>query len=629
MKRYLALILALLILSLAFGKDWNQYYFRFQLKDKSRLSELSSIISIDNIQGSWVYAYANDAEYEAFTKLGFKSYILPAPSSLIEPRMSHSVQDTRLWDSYPSYNSYINTMHAFASEHPQLCQIVDAGQTSQNRKILFAKLSNEVSQTVAKPRIMLSSTIHGDETTGFILMLRLIDTLLQAYGNNPRITNLLDNLEIWISPNTNPDGTYYTGNSSVAGARRYNANGYDLNRNFPDPNGNQYINQPLQMETVHMMNLMTEQHFALAANFHGGAEVVNYPWDYSRILHPDDGWYQSISHLYANSVQANGPAGYFTSVSADGVVRGSDWYVITGGKQDWANYGAHSREVTIEVSNIKMPPASTLPNYWSYNYEAILSFMEQALYGIHGCVKDSDGSPLQATIMIQAHDNASSQVFSDAQTGCFYRYLNPGSYNLSISCAGYPDKLIENVVVNANVKTPLNVVMGEAEHYQTICLNSGWNLISFNVILDDDDIISVFGDNLLQIKDSSLSFSPLVSSHLNTLSSLDSGKGYWVQVQSDQSLSIQGSLLDLDLFCQELKPGWNLVPYLPEEALPVSLAFSSIISQLLTVRSIDASWQAGGGELQLLEPGKAYLVQVSEACVLRYWGRSILKAVSF
>lgn len=64
-------------------------------------------------------------------------------------------------------------------------------------------------------------------------MLRLIDTLLSSYGTDQRLTNLINNLEIWICPDTNPDGTYYGGNNSVSGARRYNYNGYDLNRNFP------------------------------------------------------------------------------------------------------------------------------------------------------------------------------------------------------------------------------------------------------------------------------------------------------------------------------------------------------------------------------------------------------------
>lgn len=42
-------------------------------------------------------------------------------------------------------------------------------------------------------------------------MLRLADYLLSQYGLL-RITNLLNGTAIYINPNANPDGTYYSGN---------------------------------------------------------------------------------------------------------------------------------------------------------------------------------------------------------------------------------------------------------------------------------------------------------------------------------------------------------------------------------------------------------------------------------
>jgi hypothetical protein len=36
-------------------------------------------------------------------------------------------------------------------------------------------------------------------------------------------------------------------------------------------------------------------------------------------LHPDNNWWINASLVYANSVQANGPSGYFTSVSSNGI----------------------------------------------------------------------------------------------------------------------------------------------------------------------------------------------------------------------------------------------------------------------------------------------------------------------
>src|SRR5690606_23026121 len=116
-----------------------------------------------------------------------------------------------------------------------------------------------------------------DELTGYVLMLRLIDSLLATYGTDARITQLVNNAEIWINPLANPDGTFRSGNNTVSGATRYNYNNYDLNRNFPDPILG--VNPNQQIETTRFRNIAETNNFALVANFHGGTEVVNYPWD--------------------------------------------------------------------------------------------------------------------------------------------------------------------------------------------------------------------------------------------------------------------------------------------------------------------------------------------------------------
>ena len=616
MKRLIVISLLLLITLGIYAKEWNQYYFQFELKNKAELNKLTKIISIDNVKGNWVYAYANDDEWKAFQELGYNTRLLPAPSSMVEPIMSRSVSQAKLWDSYPTYETYIATMNSFASAYPNLCQIVDTGTTTGGRKVLFAKISDNVSTDEAEPEVMYSATIHGDETVGFILLQRLIDTLLSGYGTDTRITNIVNNMELWICPNTNPDGTYYGGNSSVSSARRANYNGWDLNRNFPDINGNQSVDdygttQVRQIETTNMMDFIQSRHFVFGANFHGGAEVVNYPWDYTYSLHPDDSWYSTTSFTYANSAKAHGPANYFTGINSSGVTNGAVWYVIDGGRQDWMNFAAHGREVTIELSTTKLPAASTLNNYWTYNYDAMLSYLEEALYGIHGIVHDPYGNPLQATITINGHDDSYSPVKTDPAKGDFYRYLSPGTYNLTVSASGYPDKVISGVVVNADTKTPLDVTMGELPHYQSISLQPGWNLLSFNIDLGSNDYTDVFGGNLLQIKDNSHTYAPAVASYFNTLGSLETAKAYWVNNSGSSTLNVQGQLVSSAAHSQALTQGWNMVSYLPDTTMSVSTALASISSYVLEVRDIS-------GPVTQMAPGKAYWVKVSAPCNLVY-----------
>jgi hypothetical protein len=455
------IITALVLLSLPLvAGEWNQYYFRFEVRDTAQIASLTKLISIDKVAGKQVWAYANDREWELFSRLGYEPQILPSPAGLHPAAMAASLSELREWDTYPTYDAYVAMMNSFAADHPDLCQIVNAGTTVDGRSILIARISDNVGTHEKEPEVLFTSTMHGDELTGYILMLRLIDTLLNGYGTDPRLTGLVDNMELWIGPNTNPDGTYYGGNDTVSGARRYNANGVDLNRNFPDADGS--LNGTIQPETQAMMDLANAHHFVFGANFHGGAEVVNYPWDHTYTEHPDDAWYYASSLVYAASAQANGPSGYFTGISSDGVTNGADWYVIDGGRQDWMNYTAHAREVTIEVSNTKAPPASQMPNFWNYNHDALLSYLEESLLGIHGTVTDLGGTPLDATITIDGHDNSYSVVETDPFHGDFYRYLSPGTYALTATTSGYDPKTVY-ATVTADAQTPLTIVFDPFE----------------------------------------------------------------------------------------------------------------------------------------------------------------------
>jgi len=77
-----------------------------------------------------------------------------------------------------------------------------------------------------EPEFKYSSSHHGDETVGIEITLRLAELLVNNYGVDPTLTELVDEMEIWLWPIYNPDG--YVASS------RYNAHGEDLNRNFPD-----------------------------------------------------------------------------------------------------------------------------------------------------------------------------------------------------------------------------------------------------------------------------------------------------------------------------------------------------------------------------------------------------------
>lgn len=360
------------------------------------------------------------------------------------------------WQKYPRWSQYDSIINYLSVTYPDLCDPDTIGTSINGRYIFALKISDNADTDEDEPEVFYTSTMHGDETAGYVLMLRLSEYLLKNYDTDSRVKALVDNLEIWINPLANPDGTYRSGDVIVSPVR-FNANGYDLNRNFPDP---VTPNTVKQKETTDMVGFMRKHRFVLSANFHAGSEVVNYPWDrwYTK-FHADDSWFRQISRAYADTVhQYSGPS-YMTELE-NGVTRGADWYVVYGGRQDFVTWELQGREVTIELDLTKETLPGQLETMWQFNYHSMLGYLENALFGIHGMVRDAEtGESISARVYISGHDKDSSHVCSDTLTGRFTRFLSPGSWNLTFSAGGYIDTTVNNVIVSNFARTDLLVEM--------------------------------------------------------------------------------------------------------------------------------------------------------------------------
>jgi len=472
----------------------TEVQFKFSITSKSEISKLTRIISIDNVKANEVYAFANKKEFARFLQLGYIYQIVNSEVNDIDLNMLDHLNSKAIlaWDFYPTYSVYDSLMTRFQTNYPNLCRSFSIKTLASGRKLLFVKISDNPDVTENEPRFLYTSSIHGNELTGSILLLRLIDYLLSNYGTNTRITNIVNNMEIWINPLANPDGTYKGGNSTVSGATRENANNIDMNRNYPDPQDGQHPDgHAWQPETIAFMALADSIQFTMSANFHGGAEVVNYPWDTWDTLshkHADQKWWNYLSREYADTVHVNSVAGYLNDLD-NGVTNGYAWYTITGGRQDYMNYFKHCREVTVEISNTMTPPATQLNNFWNYNYRSLLNYLEQCRYGINGIVTDSvTGLPLKAKVFIQGHDIDSSHVYSILPLGNYFRPIYAGIYNLTFSAPGYYSKTVSVTAVNKAsvvknvqlVSTTSGIESINNDNAFTIFPNPAQNILSLN-----------------------------------------------------------------------------------------------------------------------------------------------------
>lgn len=342
---------------------------------------------------------------------------MQAGKSLLMASDSATMSD---WKHYPTYGYYVTMMQRYEQRYPNLCQLDTIGTSVNGRLILCVRLTNTAS-TNDKPQFFYSSTMHGDELVGFHHMLHLIDTLLQAYGTSPQITQLLNTTEVYINPLSNPDGTYYGnayygGDNTVEFSRRNNANNVDLNRNYPDPFA--VTAKSIEPENAAMIEYVSTHQFRLSANLHSGSEVMNYPWDSfssAQRQHPYADWWEAVSQRFVDTCRQVSPT-MFTDVLSSGYITGGDWYIISGGRQDYMNDTQGVLELTMELSSTKKVASGDLPRYWRSQRQALINYIGEvhSLPGGESGVMPIAALPTWKVYPNPTHDRAT--VETDSRT---------------------------------------------------------------------------------------------------------------------------------------------------------------------------------------------------------------------
>ncbi len=469
--RHAHTLIAAILLAAATAGAVSPTRIQVAFGDRADLARLATLVTVEEVRARSVEALATPAQLAGLERRGIAWAPVAIETNAVTMCPSGWVEDPeRGWDCYPSYPQYVALLELLAADYPDRCRLESLGPTAnqlRSHDLWALRISDHPEVEEDEPEVLLVSSLHGDETTGFILLLRLADHLLTGYGADAAATALVDGVELWLVPAGNPDGTYFAGDHTVAGASRYftTASGdsawVDPNRNYPDPVlGDHADGFPWWPETVAMMAFAEDHSVVLSANLHGGAEVVNYPWDSSSRRHADDEWLYHVSREYADLAHAASPGGYLTDLD-DGVTNGWDWYTVFGGRQDYTTYFHGGRELTLELSAVKLLDSSQLDAHWQYNRASLLAWVGRSLTGVRGRVVDADGRPLAATVEVVGHDRAvdRSWVTTDPDVGDFHRLLLPGAYTVRFTAPGHHQLEVAGVAVTAGDATRLDVVL--------------------------------------------------------------------------------------------------------------------------------------------------------------------------
>ncbi len=437
------------------------YVLEVEAPDPGLLSFLSqNDFDFDRVSGGKVQIYADKAEVAWLESLGVEYCLVEQ-----QPNPPQFDLDAKGLGVYHSYASMVSELQAYATANPSITQLVNLGTSVLGRAIYALLITDNPGVEEDEPEFKYVANMHGDEVVGYEMCLYLIDLLLDKYGDEDtegvRITDLVNESELWIVPTMNPDGHEL--------GQRYNANGYDLNRYFPSwvdegPYGNIYDGDSLgdtgrQKEIQVIMQWSAAHSFTLSANFHGGELVANYPYDenmngdpyggYSAC--PDDDLFIYLSETYT---QYNLPMWNSTDFE-HGITNGSAWYTVYGGMQDWNYLYLSDNEITLEISLSKTPSQSTLPTFWSQNKESMLSYLEAGHIGVRGVVRDADtGDPLYAKIEVTGN---TQPVYTDPDAGDYHRPLLPGTYSITVSAPWHISQTITGIAVSSGAATRMDV----------------------------------------------------------------------------------------------------------------------------------------------------------------------------
>ncbi len=260
--------------------------------------------------------------------------------------------------AYHTYSSLKTDLQNLVDQYPNITKVYDIGDSWEktvgiaDRDILAIKISDNVTnEEDDEPDILFMGGLHAREWISVEVPFYLAKYLLDHYGTDQKVKQLVDSREIWIVPLVNPDGLEYsrTYDRNWRKNRRDNGNGtfgVDPNRNFGynwgltgssgDPTNEIYrgVAPFSEPETQAIRDFVATHEFYASISYHSYSQLVIYPWGYTKDAAPHKEQLSKMAEDMANAIRDVHGMNYTAR-------QASDLYRASGDSDDWL-YGAYN-----------------------------------------------------------------------------------------------------------------------------------------------------------------------------------------------------------------------------------------------------------------------------------------------
>ena len=289
-----------------------------------------------------------------------------------------------------------------------------------------------------------------------------MDRLTQGYGSDQRITDAVNNNEIWIAPTWNPDGYNHVVNRDNMwrkNRRRFNGGiGVDQNRNYPQgwssrcagstsPSSNTYKGPSAasEAETQTMIAWSQDQGFTKVIDYHSSGRLV--VQGYNCLSHPFASWMRSQGAALAN---ASGYGRQTGTPSAEG--EHYEW--------QFAQMGAWS--YLVETATQFQPSYNSARQESNRVWPGILYALERPI-SLSGHVTNArTGAPLAAEIeLLDVNFRNGERNDSRMPHGRYHLFARPDTYEIQFSAEGYQTETRTVTIASDTAAEVLDVQLQE------------------------------------------------------------------------------------------------------------------------------------------------------------------------